>query len=167
MPRENKIVTMGLENKVSEMISQGKSNREIAKEIGVSEACVRRYLDSVPKKTTHIVARDEKKVEKIVDSQINVLDQLSDINQRVKQTLDKVQKDPAMLYKACAEIRAQLELQVKLYQLLYDAQAMQDFIEEVVRIVEEVDRDAARRLLQRFKEKRSVRAALGNYRREA
>jgi predicted transcriptional regulator len=66
-------------------------------------------------------------------------------------------KDPRELaVKVMGEIRAQLDLQLKLFQTLYDMQAVQEFQTEVIRIIGEIEPNARRRIIKRLHQRRAL-----------
>jgi hypothetical protein len=70
-------------------------------------------------------------------------------------------KDPRELaLKAMAEIRQQLGLQLEIFQALYDMKAVQEFQEEVLTAIGEVDNDTRQRIINRLNQKRAIRSAV-------
>jgi predicted transcriptional regulator len=70
-------------------------------------------------------------------------------------------KDPRQLaLQAMAEIRNQLKLQLEIFQCLYDLQAVQEFQEEVLNAIGEVDTDVRKQIICRLNEKRAIRSAV-------
>ncbi len=70
-------------------------------------------------------------------------------------------KDPRELaLKAMAEIRGQLSLQLDIFKVLYDAEAVAEFQKEVLTIIGEVSADVRDRIVQRLKEGRALRASV-------
>jgi len=94
----------------------------------------------------------------IVVNKINVGDpaNVKEITKLVKQIIS----DKNTALKACQEIRGQLSLQLDIFKTLYDMEAVAEFQKEVLEIIEEVEPNARRKIIQRLKEKSAVRAAL-------
>lgn len=70
-------------------------------------------------------------------------------------------KDPRELaLKAMAEIRGQLGLQLDIFKVLYDAEAVADFQREVLTIIGEVSADVRDRIVERLKAGRALRNAI-------
>jgi hypothetical protein len=70
-------------------------------------------------------------------------------------------KDPRELaLKAMAEIRGQLNLQLEIFQALYDMKAVQEFQEEVLTVIGEVDQNVKREIIERLKARRAIRSAV-------
>jgi len=70
-------------------------------------------------------------------------------------------KDPRELaLRAMAEIRGQLNLQLEIFKTLYDMKAVQEFQEEVLTVIGEVDHDVKRRIIEGLKKKGTIRSAM-------
>ena len=70
-------------------------------------------------------------------------------------------KDPRELaIKAMGEIRGQLKLQLEIFQTLYDMQAVEQFQQEVLAVIGEVEPDARRRIIDRLAKKRAIRSVI-------
>ncbi len=69
-------------------------------------------------------------------------------------------KDPRELaLRAMAEIRGQLSLQLDIFKVLYDVEAVAEFQKEVLTIIGEVSSDVREKIIQRLREKRALRSA--------
>jgi len=70
-------------------------------------------------------------------------------------------KDPRQLaLQAMAEIRNQLKLQLDIFQALYDLKAAQEFQEEILTAIGEVDPDVRAKIIHKLNEKRVIRSAI-------
>jgi len=70
-------------------------------------------------------------------------------------------KDPREIaLRAMGEIRNQLRLQLEIFQALYDMKAVQEFQEEVLTAIGEVDSDVRNRIINRLHEKSALRRAI-------
>ena len=70
-------------------------------------------------------------------------------------------RDPRELaLKAMAEIRGQLNLQLEIFQTLYDMKAVQEFQQEVLNAIGEVSPEVRNAIIRRLGEKRAIRAAI-------
>lgn len=56
-----------------------------------------------------------------------------------------------------AEVRKQIELQVKIAETLYSIQVMQEFQSEIINLLREVDSITAQKLINKLKERRTIR----------
>lgn len=70
-------------------------------------------------------------------------------------------KDPRELaLKAMSEIRSQLALQLDIFKTLYDVEAVAQFQKEVLTAIGEVSHDVRDRIIQRLKERRTLRQSV-------
>jgi predicted transcriptional regulator len=70
-------------------------------------------------------------------------------------------KDPhEIALRSMAEIRAQLDLQLKIFATLYDMKAVAEFQEEVLNAISEVSPDVRSRILHGLNQKRAIRSAI-------
>jgi len=70
-------------------------------------------------------------------------------------------KDPRELaLKAMAEIRNQLNLQLEIFKTLYDMKAVEEFQQEVLDTIGEVDKDVRDRIIEKLLKKRAIRSVL-------
>jgi len=70
-------------------------------------------------------------------------------------------KDPRELaLKAMQEIRGQLKLQLEIFQTLYDMKAVQEFQEEVLTAIKEVNPDVRNRIVNKLNQRRALRATI-------
>jgi transcriptional regulator len=153
--------------KLNQMLRNGKSQREAADFFGVSEAAISKARKELNLNVVKSVALEN--AHRIVDKNLNAVEQLQDINNHANWLLEHVMKwikgdetaiqvleknarlvnvgtreepeyvteykfkDPhEVALKAMGEIRAQLKLQLEIFQTLYDMKAVQEFQEEVL-----------------------------------
>jgi predicted transcriptional regulator len=70
-------------------------------------------------------------------------------------------KDPRQLaLQAMAEIRNQLKLQLDMFQALYDLRAAQEFQDEILTAIGEVDPDVRTKIIRKLGEKRALRTVV-------
>jgi hypothetical protein len=80
--------------------------------------------------------------------------------EHIRRVILLVNQDKNTALKACAEIRGQLKLQLEIFQTLYDMKAVQEFQEEVLTAIREVDSDVRNRIIGRLNQRRAIRAAI-------
>ena len=97
---------------------------------------------------------------RVVDKNLNAIDQLYKINEMANQLLDELETKPNLKLKVMAEIRGQLKLQLEIFQCLYDMKAIQEFQNEVLTIIGEVAPDVRKRIIHSLSEKRAIRSAI-------
>ncbi|MGO9370603.1 MAG: hypothetical protein ACLQBD_00710 [Syntrophobacteraceae bacterium] len=181
------------DNQLLQLIRNGNTVSETARKVGVDKATVSRRLKALNVAINRNVTI--RAAHKIVDREINALDQLQKINRDANELLDllmrwnrgeddalqvlesqvrkiKVQgqeeeitefrfKDPRELaLKAMQEIRGQLKLQLEIFQVLFDMQAVQQFQAEVLEVIGSVSKEARDEIIRRLTERNALRSAL-------
>ena len=132
------------------------SQSEAARKLGVSRQAVSKRLQELRGKTTRAIV--VKKVEQVVDQKIDAISQLHNINKKANELLNVAESDndrPTIL-RCMAEIRDQLDLQLKIFATLYDFQAAEEFQNTVIDAIGEVSNDVRTKILRRINEKRAV-----------
>lgn len=75
----------------------------------------------------------------------------------LRNIIKKIISEKNIAIKACAEIRAQLSLQLEIYKTLYDMKAVQEFQEEVLNTIAEVNQEVRNEIIKRLKQRRALR----------
>lgn len=136
------------------------SQSEVARKLGVSRQAISKRLQELRGKTTRAIV--VKKVEQVVDQKIDAISQLHSINQKANELLAvaETEDDRHTILRCMAEIRAQLDLQLKIFATLYDLQAAEEFQNTVIEAIGEASTDVRDRIIQRINAKRAVRSAV-------
>ena len=103
------------------MVNKGIAQVEVARFFDVSRAAVCKRLKELTRKSTAVTV--SKKIEKVTDTQIDAIQQLTLINKRTHDLLDEAEGDTGTALKVIAEIRQQLRLQVDIFETLFNLQA--------------------------------------------
>lgn len=82
------------------------------------------------------------------------------IKDKISGTLRMIMADRANALKACGEIRAQLQLQLQMFQALYDVKAVEEFQHEVLEVIGGVSSSVRDEILRRLGKKRAIRSVL-------
>ena len=164
------------------LLDAGKSAKEGADELGGNKSTVSGHIKRRRRKTTELVVASE--ATPVIERKLNAMDQLHRINEDanrllntamggvrqlegvdldsldVQETIDAMRaiaqgRDVAL--RAMAEIRGQLKLQLELFQAMYDVRAAEEFQQEVLAAIREVDEDVRNRILDRLRQRRAVR----------
>ena len=169
--------------KLRQMIRNGQSGKEAAEYFGVSESAIsqaRKRLDTDVirlgnlEAAHHILSQElgaAAQLQKVAEVNNRVLDLLLawfEGDDKARQLLESQHslkgvhyKDPTeLLLRVSRQLQSQVELQFKLLMGLYDAEQVARFQEEVLRVIDEVDPDAKKRILKRLQEKRAVRSVI-------
>ena len=145
-------------SKLNKMLRKGRSGKECAKFFNVTPSAI-----SQAKKGLNIAVVKSVVLEnahRAVSSNLDLVAQLQKINEKCNRLLDEIQDDPGMSIKLCAEIRAQLALQISALESLYNLKAAEEFQREVLQIISEVDKNAKEEIIRRLHEKRSLRQSV-------
>jgi len=146
--------------KLSQMLRAGKSQRECAQVFGVTESAISHARKMLRVSVIKNVALEN--AGRIVDKNLNAVAQLQNINQKANNLLDEAigenLHDTAL--KAMREIRGQLNLQLEIFQTLYDMKAVQEFQTEVLTTIGEVEPDVRDRIIERLSEKQAIRRTI-------
>ena len=147
------------DTKLLRLIDKEKKNQtEAAKELGVSRQAVNTRLKQLRGKSTYAVAAA--KTSQIIDSKLDVVDQLKDINTKARELLDQATDDAQLSVKLMAEIRNQLRLMMDIYEMLYSLEGAAQFQQAVLETLEEVDPALRKTVIARLNDKSSLRSAL-------
>ncbi|MBL7202828.1 MAG: hypothetical protein ISS63_00670 [Desulfobacteraceae bacterium] len=144
--------------KLNQMLRANKPQREIAQVFGVTESAI-----SKAKKELHITVIKNVAMEsagRVVDKSLNAVDQLQKINTEANQLLDELEQTPELKLKIMAEIRGQLKLQLEIFQSLYELKAVEEFQQEVLEVIGELNPDARDRIIRGLVKKRGIRTVI-------
>ena len=180
-------------HKLSQMLRAGKTVKECAKFFEVTPGAISQHKKNLNIAVVKNVVLEN--AHRVVDKNLNAVDQLQKINGYANSLLDlcmkwvdgddkalqvlesqvrtvRVGKDkiPVSEYKfkdpreialkAMSEIRGQLKLQLEIFQCLYDMKAVQEFQQEVLTAIGEVDTDVRDQIINKLKERRAIRSTL-------
>lgn len=113
-----------------------------------------------------LVDREEIRAEALEKVQVNVMKKKNDID--AQEIFDKIWSNNLKSILAIqtnaiygsAEIRKQIELQLKIAETLYNLQMIQEFQSEIITILKEVDSIVAQKLINKLKERRTIRGLI-------
>jgi dsDNA-specific endonuclease/ATPase MutS2 len=144
--------------KLSQMLRAGKPQREIAQVFGVTESAVSKAKKELNVNVVKNVALEN--AHRVVDKNLNAIDQLYKINEAANKLLDELEEKPDLKLRVMAEIRNQLRLQLDIFQCLYDMKAVQEFQNEVLTAIGEANSDVRDKIIRNLNEKRAIRSAI-------
>ena len=146
------------DTKMLRMIDGGSTQADVARCFGVTPGAVHSRLRTLRGRTTYAVAAT--KVEKAIDSKLDVVEQLKTINQTAQDLLANVEEDAHLSVKLMAEIRNQLRLMMDVYEMLYSLEGAAQFQQSVLEVLEDCDPQLRKDVVAKLNEKSSLRAAL-------
>ena len=149
--------------KLSQMLRDGKSQKDVAKALHVSEAAISKAKKELNINVVKNVALEN--AHRVVDKNLDAVAQLQKINDKANAIIDELSSsseraDKQLILKACSEIRGQLGLQLEILRSLHDFEAVAQFQSEVLQAIGEVTPDVRNRIIQRLKERRTIRQSL-------
>ena len=144
--------------KLSQMLRSGKAQREIAQVFGVTESAISKAKKELNLNVVKNVVLEN--AHRVVDKNLNAIDQLYKINEAANKLLDELEQKPDLKLRAMAEIRNQLRLQLDIFQSLYDMKAVQEFQDEVLTAIGDASPDVRDKIIRRLNEKRAIRSAI-------
>ena len=144
--------------KLSQMLRSGQTQRKIAQVFGVTEGAVSKAKRELNLSVVRNVTLEN--AHRVVDKNLNAVDQLYKINEEANKLLDELEEKPDLKLKVMAEIRNQLRLQLEIFQCLYDMKAVEEFQTEVLTAIGEVEPDVRKRIIHALNEKRAIRRAI-------
>ena len=144
--------------KLSQMVRSGKSVKHCAKFFGVTPSAISQIKRELNINVVKNVALEN--AHRVVDKNLNSVDQLQKINDEANRLLDELEKDPALKLKVMAEIRGQLRLQLEIFQTLYDMKAVQEFQQEVLTAIGEASPEVRNAIIRNLSERNALRRSL-------
>ena len=144
--------------KLSQMLRSGKAQREIAQVFGVTESAISKAKKELNLNVVKNVVLEN--AHRVVDKNLNAIDQLYKINEAANMLLDELEAKPDLKLRAMAEIRNQLRLQLDIFQSLYDMKAVQEFQDEVLTAIGDASPDVRDKIIRSLNEKRAIRSAV-------
>ena len=146
------------DSKLLRLIDSGKTQADVARELGVSRQAVNQRLIELRGRTTKVMAA--KQINRVVDQRLDAVEQLQKINTEANRLLDALEQTPELKLKVMAEIRGQLRLQLDIFQTLYDMKAVQEFQSEVLNAIGEADKETRNAIIAKLNENRAIRSAV-------
>lgn len=156
--------------KLDQMLRAGKSQIEIAKYFDVTPGAVSQAKRQLKNNIVRTVALE--KANEVVESHLDMMGQLRKINRAINDELDQAKKSAAasegknklalqqIIIKLSAEVRRQLEAQLKIVEVWHDMKVISEFQTEVLAIIDQMQPGARDEVIQRLKEKRALRGSV-------
>ena len=155
---------------LDQMLRAGESQRKIAQVFGVTESAVSKAKKQLRQNVVKVVGLE--KTNEVVEVHLDVVGQLRSINLAIYEELNRAKEAVTrasgrdqihiqnVITRLSAEIRRQLETQMKICQLWYEARAVAEFQEIVLTAINEVDPKLKEEIIRRLQERRGVRSAV-------
>jgi transposase-like protein len=156
---------------LDQLVREGDGVSEIARKLGVTKGSVSKKLKKLRVGITKDVAL--RSASKIVDRQLNAMDQLKRINCLINNELDYIEKNivnakgeqrkelQEQRLKHVAEVRKQLGLLLDIAQALYSAEEVAAFQQSTLEEIGHAAPEVRDRILQSLNQKRAIRSTIG------
>jgi predicted transcriptional regulator len=155
---------------LDQMLRAGESQRKIAQVFGVTESAVSKAKKQLRQNVVKVVGLE--KANEVVEVHLDVVGQLRSINLAIYEELNRAKEAVTrasgrdqihiqnVITRLSAEIRRQLETQMKICQLWYEARAVAEFQSIVVTAINEISPELKEKIICRLQERRGVRSAV-------
>lgn len=152
---------------LDQMLRAGKAQREIAQVFGVTESAVSKARKKLRSNIVRTVGLE--KANEVVESHLDMMGQLRKINAAINEELDRAKESviaaegrdklalQEVIIKLSAEVRRQLEAQLKIFEVWTDMKVVAEFQAEVLAVLDEMEPGARDEIIQRLKERRTLR----------
>jgi len=153
--------------KLDQLLRDGKSQREVAQVFGVSESAISKARKQLKNNIVRTVGLE--RANEVVQSHLDMMGQLRKINQAINEELDRAKESISrasgrdrvtlqeIIIKLSAEIRRQLEAQLKIFEVWCDMKVVAEFQAEVLEILDEVQPGTRNEIIRKLKERRTLR----------
>ncbi len=149
-------------------LDAGHSQADAAKYFGVSESAISQRVRTLQIATTKVIALE--RAAEVVDQKLDATARLQRVQEVIDEELrcavERAQQPGAdraklqdTILKLAAEVRQQLGLQLTISRTLIDLKVVREFQRSVVEVIAEESPDVARRIVERLKARRALRAS--------
>ncbi len=156
--------------KMESMLRGGMKNKDVAAFFGVTPGCISQHS----KNMSNLVVRSMslEKANEVVKSHIDVVNQLISINDAITDELQKAKeqadetsgaeriKFQKIIIELAAEVRRQLDAQMKIFELWHDTRIVHEFQQVVLDILNEVQPGLRDEIISRLKQIRAIRSTV-------
>ena len=156
--------------KLDQLLRSATPQNEIAKMFDVSPAAVSRAKKRLKNNIIRTVSLE--KANKVVESHLDMMGQLKMINQAINEELERAKQSVItangrdrlafqdIIIKLSAEIRRQLEAQLKIIEVWHDMKVFSEFQAEVLAVLDEMQPGVRDEIIRRLKERRALRGTV-------
>ena len=155
-------------NLAHQMVNRGKSQKEIAKHFGVSEAAVSKMFKKMRGYIPRVVALE--KASELADEKLDAMGQLRHVNALINQELDHIEENiqtatkeerrawQDQKLKHVKEIRKQLGLLLNIAQTLYNVEEVKLFQETVLEVIGNASEELREKIIRELQQRRALRS---------
>ncbi len=149
-------------------LTDGRTQADASRHFGVSEAAVSQRVQKLRIATSKVVALE--RASEVVDQKLDANARMERVQRVIDGELawavDQAQQPGAdrgalqdTILRLAAEVRQQLGLQLTISRTLIDLKVVREFQRSVVEVIAEESPDVARRIVERLKARRALRAS--------
>ena len=156
--------------KMEQLLRSGMKNKDVADFFGVTPGCISQHS----KKIKNLVVRSMalEKAHEVTSSHLDVVNQLQRINDAINDELQKAREEAdktngtdriafqKVIIDLSAEVRRQLDAQLRIFELWHDTRIIHEFQQEVLNILDEVKPGLRNEIITRLKQRRAVRSTV-------
>jgi predicted DNA-binding protein YlxM (UPF0122 family) len=150
----------GIQKAVIKNIAIENAGRVVSKSLDAVDQLQK--INEVTNKLLDELTGEDQLISRMVDAVERSLDcgDGDDLRKRIRNVVKEVNEDKNTAIRACAEIRNQLRLQLDIFQTLYDMKAVEEFQQEVLDAIGEVEPYVRSKIVQKLGERRIIRTAI-------
>ena len=137
---------------------EGLTQVEAGRRMGVTKQAVNQRLKELRGQQTKVVAIA--KIEEGVNAGFDAMQQLTDINNRSLELLDKAEHNPELCLKCIGEVRQQIKLASDIYERMFNIKVVHEFMETVAETLKKVDPSVYQEFKRKINSNRSVSGAI-------
>lgn len=157
-------------NELDRMLRDGWSYRQIAKHFDCTPGAIAQAKKKLKDNIVRTIGLE--KANEVVEGHLDMLGQLRKINRAITEELDRAKEEVVnadgrsrialqkVIIKLSAEIRRQLEAQLKIFEVWSDMRVVAEFQNEVLAILDEMEPGVRDEIIRRLKERRALRGAV-------
>ena len=153
---------------LDKLLREGKTGRQCAKTFGVTDAAVCNARKRLKTNIVRTVALE--KASQVVEVHLDMMGQLRKVNLAINEELERAKNQivqqadgreklmlQEIIIKLSAEIRKQLDTQLRIAEIWYDQKVYKEFQEEVLAVLEELSPGARNEVIRKLKQRRTLR----------
>lgn len=146
------------DSKLLSLVDEGRSQADVARELGVTRQAVSKRLNELRGRTTRVMVAQPTR--KIVRQRFDAIEQLAEINRKSLELLEQAEENPEFALKCIGEVRNQIRLAADIQMHLFSIEEAQRFMAIVKDALKEASPDAYKEFLRRINNERSLRSTL-------
>ena len=156
--------------RLKSLFRSGMRNKDIAEYFGVTPGAISQHTTDMKRSEHRSVILE--KTPQFIQSHLDVVEQLKKINDAINFELEKARdeadettgaeriKFQRVIIELSAEVRRQLDSQLKIFELWHDAKVISEFQNEVLDILESVKPGTRNAIINKLKQRKVIRSTV-------